>query len=67
MPQAQAGLIPVPVGPPDHRFLFLSDVLPTAWQAVQYADPPRDGTLAVWGLGPIGQMSARIALLRGCA
>ena len=65
VPHAEAGLIPVPEGPPDHRFLFLSDVLPTAWQAVEYADPPRDGTLAVWGLGPIGQMSARMGLLRG--
>ena len=65
VPHADAGLIPVPAGPPDHRFLFLSDVLPTAWQAVEYADPPRDGTLAVWGLGPIGQMSARMGLLRG--
>jgi threonine dehydrogenase-like Zn-dependent dehydrogenase len=65
VPQAHVGLIPVPEGPPDKRFLFLSDVLPTAWQAVRYADPPPGGTVAVWGLGPIGQMSARMALLGG--
>lgn len=53
--------VKVPDGPPDDRFLFLSDVLPTAWQAVAYADVPPGGTLAVLGLGPIGQMSARIA------
>ena len=41
VPQAQYGPIKVPEGPPDDRFLFLSDVLPTAWQAVQYADDPR--------------------------
>jgi threonine dehydrogenase-like Zn-dependent dehydrogenase len=61
VPQAHYGPIVVPEGPPDDRFLFLSDVLPTAWQAVAYADTPKDGTLAVLGLGPIGEMSCRIA------
>jgi threonine dehydrogenase-like Zn-dependent dehydrogenase len=65
VPQAHTGLIPVPEGPPDHRFLLLSDVLPTSWQAVEYAGIPPDGTVAVWGLGPIGQMCARIARHRG--
>jgi threonine dehydrogenase-like Zn-dependent dehydrogenase len=53
--------IKVPHGPPDDRFVFLSDVLPTAWQAVQYADVPRGGSLVVLGLGPIGDMCTRIA------
>jgi threonine dehydrogenase-like Zn-dependent dehydrogenase len=57
--------IKVPEGPSDDRFVFLSDVLPTAWQAVAYADPPPGGSLAVLGLGPIGDMSTRIALHRG--
>ncbi|HZB78124.1 MAG TPA: zinc-dependent alcohol dehydrogenase [Solirubrobacteraceae bacterium] len=61
VPQAQYGPIKVPEGPPDDRFLFLSDVLPTAWQAVQYAGVPDGGTVAVLGLGPIGDMSTRIA------
>jgi len=65
VPQAHFGPVKVPEGPPDHRFLFLSDVLPTAWQAVEYADIPEGGTVAVWGLGPIGQMCARIARHRG--
>ena len=65
VPQAQYGPIKVPEGPPDERFLFLSDVLPTAWQAVEYAAIPDGGTVAVFGLGPIGQMSARIARHRG--
>jgi threonine dehydrogenase-like Zn-dependent dehydrogenase len=55
------GPIKVPDGPPDERFLFLSDVLPTSWQAVAYADVEPGSTVAVIGLGPIGQMSARIA------
>ena len=57
--------IHVPEGPPDDRFVFLSDVLPTAWQAVAYADVPAGGTLAVLGLGPIGDMCCRIALQQG--
>jgi threonine dehydrogenase-like Zn-dependent dehydrogenase len=57
--------IKVPEGPPDDRFVYLSDVLPTAWQAVEYADTPRDGSLVVLGLGPIGDMSCRIARHRG--
>jgi threonine dehydrogenase-like Zn-dependent dehydrogenase len=61
VPQAQYGPIKVPEGPPDDRFLFLSDVLPTAWQAVRYAQVPDGGSLAVIGLGPIGEMSCRIA------
>src|SRR2546421_1345250 len=65
VPQAHFGPIKIPDGPPDERFLFLSDVLPTAWQAVQFADVPKGGSLAVFGLGPIGQMSARIGRLMG--
>jgi threonine dehydrogenase-like Zn-dependent dehydrogenase len=57
--------IPVPDGPPDDRFVYLSDVLPTAWQAVEYADVPDGGSVVVLGLGPIGDMSARIAQHRG--
>jgi threonine dehydrogenase-like Zn-dependent dehydrogenase len=65
VPQAHFGPIKVPEGPPDERFLFLSDVLPTAWQAVEFAAIPSGGSVAVFGLGPIGQMSARIARHRG--
>ena len=67
VPQAHYGPIKVPEGPPDERFLFLSDVLPTSWQAVEYAEVPEGGSVAVLGLGPIGQMSARIARHRGAA
>ncbi|MGN6199308.1 alcohol dehydrogenase catalytic domain-containing protein [Humibacter sp.] len=50
---------------PDVRYLFLSDILPTAWQAVEYAGLPPDGVLGVIGLGPVGQFVSRIARLRG--
>ncbi|WP_433478607.1 zinc-dependent alcohol dehydrogenase [Spirillospora sp. CA-142024] len=65
VPQAHFGPIKVPEGPPDERFVYLSDVLPTAWQAVDWADVPDGGTVTVLGLGPIGQMAARIARYLG--
>jgi threonine dehydrogenase-like Zn-dependent dehydrogenase len=65
VPQAQFGPIKVPEGPPDDRFVYLSDILPTAWQAVDYANVPKGGSLAVYGLGPIGQFCTRIAKLQG--
>jgi threonine dehydrogenase-like Zn-dependent dehydrogenase len=65
VPHANFTHIKVPDGPPDERFVYLSDVLPTAWQAVEYADVEKGGTLAVLGLGPIGEMASRIAANRG--
>ena len=50
---------------PDERYLFLTDVAPTAWQAVEYSGAAPGDTLAVIGLGPIGQMAVRIARHRG--
>jgi threonine dehydrogenase-like Zn-dependent dehydrogenase len=64
VPQAQYGPIKVPEGPADDRFLFLSDVLPTAWQAVEYAGSQDIDSLVVLGLGPIGDMATRIAQQR---
>src|SRR5215212_1293358 len=61
VPRAQYSHIKVPEGPPDERFVYLSDVLPTSWQAVAYAGIPEGGSVAVYGLGPIGDMSSRIA------
>jgi threonine dehydrogenase-like Zn-dependent dehydrogenase len=65
VPQAQFGPIKIPDEHPDERFLFLSDIIPTAWQGVEFADVPKDGTLAVLGLGPVGQMAARIGVHHG--
>jgi threonine dehydrogenase-like Zn-dependent dehydrogenase len=67
VPQAHYGPIKVPEGPPDDRFVYLSDVLPTAWQAVRYADVPqaKDAVLVVLGLGPIGEMCTRVAQHQG--
>lgn len=75
VPGAQAEYVRVPHGDygaivvgselPDQRYLFLSDILPTAWQGVAYADVPKGGSLAVFGLGPVGQLAARIGTYLG--
>lgn len=59
--RADANAIKVGHELPDERYLFLSDILPTAWQGVQYAGLPSGGTLGVIGLGPVGQFVVRIA------
>jgi len=61
VPQAHFGPIKVPDHHPDERFLFLSDVLTTSWQAAKWADIVPGCTVFITGLGPIGQMTARIA------
>ncbi len=66
VPRAEYNTIPVGSDLPDERYLFLSDILPTAWQAVRYADVSPGETLLVMGLGPVGQLAARIAVHRGC-
>ncbi|KDQ05030.1 glutathione-dependent formaldehyde dehydrogenase [Rhodococcus sp. GOMB7] len=65
VPQAHFTHIKVPEGPADSRFVYLSDVLPTAWQSVEYADIPPGGSVTILGLGPIGDMAARIAHHKG--
>ncbi len=65
VPHADFGPIEVPEGPADDRFLYLSDILPTAWQAVKYADTEPGGTLAVLGVGPVGQFCVRSARALG--
>jgi threonine dehydrogenase-like Zn-dependent dehydrogenase len=66
VPQAQYTHIRIPESDAqDDRFIYLSDVLPTAWQAVEYAEVPPGGSVLVIGLGPIGDMATRIARHRG--
>ena len=65
VPHADFGPVKLPGDLPDERFLYLSDILPTAWQGVVYADVGPDRTLAVVGLGPVGQLAVRCAIERG--
>ncbi len=49
----------------DEQLLFLSDILPTGWQAAVQCDIQPDDTVAIWGCGPVGQMTIRSAVLLG--
>lgn len=65
VPHANFGPIKLPEGLPDERFLFLSDILPTAWQGVAWADIERGDTVAILGLGPVGQLAVTCARRQG--
>lgn len=65
VPFADTTHIKVPHGIDDEKLLFLSDILPTGWQAAVQADIQPGDTVAVWGCGPVGQMTIRSAILLG--
>jgi threonine dehydrogenase-like Zn-dependent dehydrogenase len=65
VPLADYNAIKVSAEGPDEKYLFLSDILPTAWQGVDYANVPDGGTLVVLGLGPVGQLASRVGRYRG--
>ena len=65
VPFADATHIKVPEGIPDEKLLFLSDILPTGWHAAMQADIQPGDTVAIWGCGPVGQMTIRSAILLG--
>ena len=65
VPHADFGPVKLPQDFQDERFLYLSDILPTAWQGVKYANMGEEDTLAVLGLGPVGQLAVRSAALQG--
>ncbi|RKT78807.1 threonine dehydrogenase-like Zn-dependent dehydrogenase [Terracoccus luteus] len=65
VPHADFGPVKVPEGMSDERYLYVSDILPTAWQGLKFADVPEGGSLAVLGLGPVGQLAVRAAKLLG--
>lgn len=65
MPLADYNTVVVGTDLPDERYLFLSDIVPTAWQGVDYAQVPDGGSLVVFGLGPVGQFASRIGVHKG--
>jgi threonine dehydrogenase-like Zn-dependent dehydrogenase len=65
VPLADFNALKVGAELPNERYLFLSDILPTAWQGVKYAQLPEDGVLGVIGLGPVGQFVSRIGVHLG--
>ncbi len=65
VPYADTTVQKVPEGIPDEKLLFLSDIFPTGWQAAVQADIQPTDTVAIWGCGPVGQMTIRSAVLLG--
>ena len=65
VPFADKTHIKVPQSIPDDQLLFLSDILPTGWQAAVQCDVQPTDTVAIWGCGPVGQMAIRSAVLLG--
>jgi threonine dehydrogenase-like Zn-dependent dehydrogenase len=65
VPFADTTHIKVPSTLTDEQVLFLSDILPTGWQAAVQCDIGPTDVVAIWGAGPVGQMAIRSAILLG--
>jgi len=65
VPFADVNLQKMPTDLPDHQLVFLSDIFPTGYMAVEHAKPQPDDTIAIWGCGPVGQFAIRSAFLLG--
>ena len=65
VPFSDVGPIVIPDGIDDDKVLFLSDILPTGWQAAEYAEIEPGDTVAVWGCGPVGLFAVQSAFLMG--
>lgn len=65
VPFADVGPIKVPDGLEDEQVLFLSDILPTGYMAAENCNIQPGDTVAVWGCGPVGQLSIVSAKLLG--
>jgi threonine dehydrogenase-like Zn-dependent dehydrogenase len=65
VPKANVGPIKIPDTMADESVLFLSDILPTGYQAVLNAGVGQGSSLAIFGAGPVGQMAAACARMLG--
>jgi threonine dehydrogenase-like Zn-dependent dehydrogenase len=67
VPFADVGPLRLPSGIPDEKLLFLSDIFPTGYAAVERCNIKPTDVVAVWGCGPVGQMAIRSAFILGAA
>jgi len=65
VPYADVGCLRIDSDLPDEKVLFLSDIFPTGWMAAENADIEPGETVAIWGAGPVGQMTIQSAWLLG--
>jgi threonine dehydrogenase-like Zn-dependent dehydrogenase len=67
VPFADVGPLKLPSGIPDEKVLFLSDIFPTGFAAVERCRPKQGDVVGVWGCGPVGQMAIRSAFILGAS
>ena len=67
VPYADHGPRKVPAELSDEQVLFLSDILPTAYSGLKWADVQPGETVAVWGCGPVGLMAQKLARVMGAS
>ncbi len=67
VPFADVNLQKMPTDLTDHQIVFLSDIFPTGYMAVEHCKPQPDDTIAIWGCGPVGQFAIRSAFLLGAS
>ena len=65
IPFADVGPFKVPSGIEDEKVLFLSDIFPTAYMAAENCNIEPGDTVAIWGLGPVGQLAVKCAWMLG--
>ncbi len=65
VPMADVAPMLVPEGMDDEHALFLTDILPTGWQAIDHCDLEGGEIVAIWGAGPVGLFAIRSAVIKG--
>jgi threonine dehydrogenase-like Zn-dependent dehydrogenase len=65
VPKANTGPFKVPGTLADEKVLFLSDILPTAFQAVKNTEIGQGSSIAIYGAGPVGLLCAAVARMLG--
>ncbi len=65
VPYADVGPRKVPDSLTDEQVLFLTDICPTGWSGVDWAQLKGGETVAVFGCGPVGLMAQKAAWVRG--
>ena len=65
VPYADVGPIKIPDGLPDDKVVFLSDIFPTGYMAIEHCNLQPGDTVAIWGCGPVAQFAIRSAWMLG--
>jgi threonine dehydrogenase-like Zn-dependent dehydrogenase len=65
VPYADVNCQKMPEDLHDHQVVFLSDIFPTGYMAVEHCNVQPDDTVAIWGCGPVGQFAIKSAFLLG--